>query len=177
MTDETFLKLKEEYLESILEATKQSGGLPTHFTLFATQKKETDQKVAVINLTIPTEFFDSDEGKETVVDKIIPLIANKVNREFEVHAIAWVSEAWLREASKDDKIQDYRSLPIKKEVLIISIESEKASESFLYNVARNGHIVNEEGNLIDNIELTKLDVVPDSTTGRFTGLLKHFTKK
>ena len=175
MTDEVLENLTSEYLELIVRQTKDTGGLPNHITLFATHKApERENKSALIFLAMDSELMDSSEGKDIIVDVVIPKVAERVKKDYVVYGLAWASEAWLRESSLDKKIEDYQQLPIKKEVLIVSIETTQKSESHLYDLVRNGHVVNDEGNFIDNIELTKLDIVPDSTAGRFTGLLKNF---
>lgn len=178
ITMEKFDQLKADYLEMIVQGTKDAGGLPPHFTIFATNKDE-EKTQAIIHVPIPDSLL-TEQGKESFVTSMLPQISKKVKEKFTVFAVAWASEAWLRTADKDAKIDDnWKDLPIKKEVIIVHIESIIKKECNIYEMIRNGHKVDEDGNLIDNISLTLL---PDMdamahASGRFTDLLKSFLEE
>ena len=98
-----------------------------------------------------------------------------VKKKFEVYAIAWAAEAWMRKADKDFKItdQNYKELP-KTEVLFVSIESENKAESYIYEINRVGMRVGEDGDICDDINLKEITEFgqPEKTAGRFAGLYK-----
>jgi len=169
--------LKDEYINHITEYVKQAGGLFPHISIFAEPKDKKDDKPALIHIPIPDEYIENEESKDEFVDEILPKIAKEVNQMFNVYGIAWSSEAWMRTANKDSDIQDYKSLP-KKEVIFINIESIDKSECVMYNIKRFGKQVNSDGDLIDNIELTKsrMSGGVQNVGGRFSGLLKYFKK-
>lgn len=180
MTNEQYLTLKEEYVNHIKTFVTQSGGLLPHLTVFADLKEPKDkeeEKPAIIHIPIPSEYMEDDAGKDKFIKKVAPDLFKAINKEFIPNSIAWASEAWLREADKDFDIknEDWKKLPIKKEVIILTIESENKTEAILFTVKREGKQVNSDGELIDNIVLTEDenqlgDAGPIG--GRFTGLFK-----
>ena len=178
ITMEKFEQLKADYLEMIVQGTMDAGGLPPHFTIFATNKDE-EKAQAIIHVPIPDSLLTED-GKESFVTSMLPQISKKVKEKFTVFAVAWASEAWMRTGEKGKPVDDnWKDLPIKKEVVIVHIESIIKKECSIYEMVRSGHKVDEDGNMIDNISLTLL---PDmdamsQATGRFTDLLKSFLEE
>ena len=68
-----------------------------------------------------------------------------------------------------------KELPVKNEVLIITIDKgEGKTSTLIYKMNRTGMKVNEEGNMIDQVELEvyKENEQLTSGDGRFTGLFK-----
>ncbi len=179
MTKEHFETLKEEYIEHITEYVKDTGGLFPHISIFAEHKDKSDTKPALIHVPISDEFMETDKGKDLFVDEMLPMVAKKVVEDFKVYAIAWSSEAWMRMADKDDDITDWKALPIKKEVIFITIETlDEKTDSVMYEINRKGQQVNSDGELTDHIELTKSEMSGlGSVGGRFSGLLKHFKQR
>lgn len=176
LTLEKFTKLKDNYLEMVISGTKDAGGLPPHLTLFGHEKSD-EEKQAIIHVPI-TDDLMTTEGKTKLFDVVIPLLAEQVSEKFKIYALAWSSEAWVREANKDQKVINWKELPIKKEVIIINFESTVKNECVIYEMKRDGHKVSETGDLIDNIELVEYPSRPEegSQGGNLTGLLKHFLK-
>jgi hypothetical protein len=78
-------------------------------------------------------------------------------------------------------MNDWKSIPIKAEILIVSIDSEDYKETLIKEIVRKGKQVNEDGHLVDQIELKDMpgydDTPMHAATGRFTDLYKKFTKK
>lgn len=176
-TNEDFADLKEKYLETLVSGTIEAGGLPPHLTLFGNHKEETEtEKAAIIHIPIPDKFMQSEDGKDEFIDKLIPMISEKVKEKFVINAVAWASEAWFREQPKGEPVpENYKDLPIKKEIIMVNIESILGSSLTVYEMIRNGQKVNSDGELIDNVELVIIDTdAPESVGGRFTGLLKLF---
>lgn len=180
MTQEKYESLKTSYVEFITRIIKDHGGLSPAVTILGIRKD--DQQNAVIHIPIPEFLMNSEKGKDEFVDDVIPKLAKKVNEEFEVKAVAWASEAWLRSVSKDEKTgeatvpDDWKSLP-KKEVLFITIESDNKYDATVMEMIRKGQQVNAEGQLTDHIELVPLPDFenPEKMEGRFSGLYKKFT--
>lgn len=180
MTPEDFEELKEEYLDHIKSQLSEEGGLIPHFTVFADmlEKDEDsdDDRKAVIHLMVPSDLIDTDEGKDIIVEEILPKMMTKIKSKFIVHGIAWASEAWMRIADKDFDVtkQDFRSIKTKKEVLFVSIETKDASEAFVYEIKRAGKQVNADGDLVDKVDLIEMPDIKDlsSSEGRLSGLFK-----
>jgi hypothetical protein len=65
-------------------------------------------------------------------------------------------------------------LDTKKEIIMICIESDRQSESIIYEIKRKGKQVNADGNLVDVISLEQQfeNETPPKTEGRFAGLFK-----
>lgn len=180
MTDKDYQEMKKEYLEMVKKIMTDTGGLAPHITVLGVRKE--DGYNSIVHIPIDSKFMKDEDAKDRFVDKMIPEIAEKISEEFQINAVAWASEAWMRVA--DAKTADpattlanWKSLPIKKEVLIITVESDKHNESNIYEIVRNGKQVNSDGRLIDNINLVQLDFENAATAeGRFTGLYKKFTE-
>jgi len=112
---------------------------------------------------------------------VLPKVFKELKKRFIPHGIAWAAEAWMRVADKNfnSSKDDWKSIPIRKEVIMISIESEDGNEFFMYEIKRSGKQVNSDGEFVDIVELERFDdeVIkksPEQITGRFTGLFKKF---
>ena len=181
MTPEEFEELKEEYLDHIKSQLSEEGGLIPHFTVFADMLEkndddENDNRKSVIHLVVPADLVDTDEGKDIIVEEILPKMMVKIKKQFVPHGIAWASEAWMRIADKDFDVtkQDFRSIKTKKEVLFISMETRETSEAFVYEIKREGKQVNPDGELVDKVDLIEMPDIKDlsSSEGRLSGLFK-----
>jgi hypothetical protein len=181
MTQDQFNVLKEEFISNIKEYVIQNGGIFPHVSVFANAKKlknEEETKPALIHIPIPDELIIDDEGKDKFVDEIFPEIAKEIKKRFEPKALAWTSEAWVRtiDATKNpnfnDQKENWKNLPIEKEVIIITIESNDDKECVIYDIIRGGKSINTEGELVDTIELIELSNLsnPKGVEGRFSGL-------
>jgi len=117
----------------------------------------------------------TDEGKDIFLKEIVPDLFKEIKKKFNPVAIAWASEAWVRTTDKTKEApEDWKLLPIKKEVVIINIESNNSQKVIMYNIERNGQQITSSGNLVDIIILTLIEESPEKITGRFTGLFKKF---
>jgi hypothetical protein len=182
MTKEQYFDLQEDYIQHILDYVKETGGLFPHISILADIKKPTEEekdKPALIHIPIDNEFMEDEESKDKFVDDVLPILFSQVKKKFEPKAVAWASEAWMRVVDKDfdPNVQDWKALPIKKEIIIITIESEYDEHLFVYEIKRLGKQVNSEGEMVDMVELEKLDDEfgkAQKAGGRFSGLLKKF---
>ena len=180
MNEQDYIEIKKSYIEFLTQLMTKNGGLGPSITVMGIHKE--DGKNAVVHVPIPSKFMKTDESKDEFVKDIIPEIAKKVAEDFTTTAVAWASEAWLRVIEKDkattQQLQNWKNLPVKKEVLIISFESNNGTDTWIQEIVRKGKQVNEDGELVDQIELLELPEYADGVTGegRFTGLLKIFTK-
>jgi len=182
MTEEKYIELKDTYLKNIKRYMTEEGGLFSHISVFA-EKLECNEdddeasKNAIIHIPLPDKIANSDEGKEYFVTKMLPEIASSLKESFITTGVAWASEAWLRSSHIDDKQpENWKDMPIKKEVLMVSMESEFGNETSVYEIVRSGMKVTEEG-LSDTIELIKDEELSGENLnfeGRFTGLYKKF---
>jgi hypothetical protein len=179
MNKEEFDKLKEDYINNILDYVKSEGGLFAHISIFAKEKENSNEKPALIHVPLSDNIMEDDEGKDLFIEKILPRLAETITEKFNVFGVAWSSEAWMRVANKEEEVEDFSLLPIDKEVIFITIESvNHDAECIMYEINRNGVSVNEDGDLVDVISLTKSDI--DNTvkmSGRFSNLLKYFKKE
>ena len=180
MTLEEYQDLKQYYLEKTKQYLVEEGNVPPHLTLFGNHIAE--DKAAIVHIPIPDKFLQDDSAKDAFVDTIIPQLVKEVVKKFQITAVAWVSEAWMRVGSKSDSDKDLMNSPIKKEVLIFSIEGKYGEQLTIYEMKRSGMEVTESGSMIDHIDLVECTEVsssnPDvsSGDGRFQGLYKKFTE-
>jgi hypothetical protein len=171
--NEHFNDMKEYYLNYTKESLIKDGYIVPSFAIFA--YKTSDNFPAMIQMPIPGSFLESDESKENFINNVFPLMAEQVRKEFKPFAILWSSEAYFRETSADFDLEknDFRDIPIKKEILIITIDTAENNEVKLYDIKRNGMTVNNEG-LVDSIEISVMEEEVNSSdfSGRFSNLYK-----
>jgi hypothetical protein len=185
MNTEQFNSLKEDYINSIKRYMTEEGELHPHISLFGEikpeselyKKVEDEKKPALIHIPLSSEYMDSPESKERFVNKIFPQMANEIKQDFKVDAIAWATESWMRVVEKGQEVpENWREIPIKKEVVLITIEFKDSCESIIFDIKRDGKQITDSGELVDKIELTLCNDLNNSTNigGRFSGLFKNF---
>lgn len=183
MTEKQYIDLKNTYLGNIQKYMKQEGGMFSHISIFAeplnVNEEEIDpERTAIIHIPIPEKMANSENGKEYFISKMIPEIADTIKQQFNTVGVVWASEAWLRVANKSEesKLDNWKDMPIKKEVLMIAIESKFGNEALVYEIVRKGMQVTEDG-LSDTIELIKDEQLSGNDLplqGRFAGLYQKF---
>lgn len=177
MTDQQFIEIKDEYLQNMKEMLLESGNIQPTVTIIADHLEE--NKPAIVHIPLPAKIANSDDGKQMFVDKMIPEIAVKLKDRFNIYAVAWASEAWMREADVDDfdpEVDDYKKIPIKKEILILTVDTGDNVESHVYEIIRLS--VSPTGDLVEDIELRDMPELNNQFTeqeGRFSNLYKKFT--
>lgn len=184
MTSDQYKLLKEDYIEHIKEYVTENGSLFPHLTIFADVKEPKpgeEDKPALIHVPIPNEFMENDEMKDRFVDEVVPDLFKNINKQFIPKGIGWAAEAWMRIADKnfDPANDNWKKIPIRKEVIMINIESDEPTESIIYEIKRTGKQINADGDLVDIIELEeqfKEESFPTTAGGRFTGLFKKLKK-
>lgn len=184
MDQEHFQTLKEHYLDMITKIISDTGSLSPSFTVLG--KDRTDGKTALCLVPIEPKFMKDEESKDYFIDVVVPEISEKIQEMFEIHAVGWAAEAWMRVAKAEDtSIQqlkkDWKNLPVKAEVVIVTIDSDEHKETTIKEIVRKGKQVNADGELIDHVELKDMpgytEMPSHAAEGRFTDLYKKFTKK
>jgi hypothetical protein len=175
MTKEEFKEIKEYYIESTKENLLKHGTIEPVITIMGNLKD--NNTPSALQIVLPEEVANSDENKQLFVDQVIPKLAVEVREKFTIQAVGWSSEAWLREIPKDEfNVEDYKKIPIKREILIITIDTAKESECYAYEIVRMS--VSPNGDLVENVELVELPDVASSASnsqGRFNNLYRKFT--
>lgn len=172
MTEEQHDELIEAYIDNIKKYMNETGSLFAHISFFAENE---ENESSIIHTPIPGEFLKSEESKDEFVDQIIPGIFEKLKEKFKPIGMAWASEAWMRVVD-NDQLENYDSLydiPIKKEVVCISIDTDYKSYTSIYEIIRKGKQINSEGELTDEINLELINEnANDAQSGRFVNLYK-----
>ena len=177
MTEEQFIEIKDEHLNNMKRALLEEGNIQPIITVFGQDLEE--NKSAVVHIPLPEKIANSDEGKQMFMDHIVPEISKKLKEKFEIYAVGWASEAWMRESHIDDynpEVDDYKKLPIKKEILILTIDREANTESYVYEIIRMS--VSPTGDIVEDIELREMPELSKNygtSEGRFSNLYKKFT--
>jgi hypothetical protein len=179
MTKEEYNSMKDGYYEMVTKMLTDFGGLGPSITILGIHKE--DGKNAIVHIAIEGKYMKDEDSKDEFVDVIIPQVAERVRQEFDIKAVVWASEAWLRVFDKSataEQIRNWKSFPVKKEVLIFVIDSEQQSETIIKEIVRKGKQVNEDGELTDHIELVDMPDYEQGVTGegRFSNLYKKFTE-
>lgn len=177
MTEEQFEEIKEVYINHLKDFISEIGGLNPQLTILAEHIEEEEKIPAIIHIPIPDKYIENEDSKDEFINELLPELIIEVKKKFIPVGVAWASEAWMRIAGSDFDIdkENWKEIPIKKEVVIVSIETDDKTECILYDIVRQGKKVTENGDLIDNIELKLSEESSPSTVGgRFTGLYKLF---
>lgn len=167
-----------DYIKLVTMMMVSNGGVTPHLTILGIDK--TEQKNAVVYVPIESKHLASESSKDRFINVVIPDIAKGIKEKVEISAVIWASEAWMREADATvgNPLKNWKDLPIKKEVLIMSVDAGYESTTMVYEIKRNGKQVNEFGNLVDSVELVEMPELNDAQAGaegRFTELYKKFT--
>lgn len=174
MTKEEFKEIKEYYIESTKETLLKHGNIGPVITIMGNLKD--NNTPSALQIVLPEEVANSDESKQLFVDKVIPKLAVEVREKFTIDAVGWSSEAWLREVPKDEfDPKTYKEIPIKREILIITIDTAEGSECYTYEIVRMS--VSPNGDLVENIELIELPTLGmqvSNSEGRFNDLYRKF---
>ena len=153
MEEVRYQEMKNEYIKNIIEHMTETGDMFTHIALFGT-KKDLDNKEGIIHIPISSDFLKSAESKNIFFTDVAPTIAKKLKEEFEIYSSCFTSEAWIRKGSKDDDFDEVMSKAVKEEVLVIIYFTQKDGiRTEIYDVERVGKKVNEDGELVDIVNL------------------------
>ena len=179
MTKEEYSSLKENYIEHLTSMMSEMGGIPAHITVFADHLDPEDSvKPALVHIAIPPEYMESEDSKDEFVDEKLPIAFKAMKKKFKPFCITWAAEAWVRIAGADFDVdkQNWKAIPIKKEVVIVSMETEDTTETIIYNIHRNGKQVTKDGDLVDSVTLELDEDLNQggAAGGRFTGLFRTF---
>lgn len=181
MTEEKFIELKNSHIDDIKKFVQKYGGFSPMITIFADQlepQEGEEDKPAVIHIPIPPDYMANNEGKEEFLTNVLPEIFKTIKEKFVPECVIWTAEAWIRKAKrKVDNVEDINDIPISGEALIISTERKDSTKEFnVYNIKRVGQQVNDDGELVDQIELEEDQIDPgdESVQGRFSNLFKKF---
>lgn len=180
MTSPDYEEIREIFIEQAKHFIENAGQMIAHITVYANHKNiennDDSGKPSIIHIPIPPDSLKSEESKDEFIHDIMPGVAKEIRKKFDTQAVGWASEAWLRTAHKDDPdLDNWKDMPIKKEVLILILEAEGKSECIVYEMKRNGQKVNSDGDLIDDIQLEELKEMTGAggeMAGRFFGLYK-----
>ena len=178
MTEENYQEIREIFIGQAKSFIENAGQMLAHITVYANHKdvenSDDSGKPSIIHIPIPPSFLESEESKDEFIDEVMPGVAKEIRKKFDTQAVGWASEAWLRTAHKDDPgLDNWKDMPIKKEVLILILEAENKTECIVYEMKRNGQKVNSDGDLVDDIQLEELKDMTGSggqMAGRFFGL-------
>ena len=180
MTKQTFKDIKKEYIQSLKDYILEEGGIFPHLTFFGEKLDEIDCPASIISVPLSSDFVESDKAKDLFIKDVFPKLCKTLKVKFNIVGVAWSSEAWMRVANKQEEIEDYTSIPVKEEVLIINIESEFENNLEIYTIKRKGLQVTQDGEMSEKVQLIKKQgtssMIP-SMKGRFAGLYEKLKKE
>jgi hypothetical protein len=168
---ETIRIFKEEHMANLKKLMYHKGELiPMVCVLIHDTMVD---KVAVVVAPVVGDF--SETAKDTVVEKVIPQIFKRLKEEEKIPlCFSFSSEAWLRKMEGDVLPKNWKSLD-KTEIMITTFETKTGSEIVCKTMHRIGQAINEEGELIERIELQDMDTKQAEVTGgRFVNIFKKF---
>ena len=126
-------------------------------------------------------MMNSDEGKDTFVEKVIPQLNQELKeRRFNVQVVCFVSEIWKRQTDEKgyDMVEDYKEIPVTGEGVIIIIEDKNNCSTSFYNTVREDMKVDNEKGFSSKATLvfeSENNVPTGTSVGRFANLYEKFT--
>lgn len=174
MDQELIEDYKKELFENITWELTEEGKVST-FVQIVGEKEGIDKPVIVHIVTA----FANDEEKEFFVEQAIPDICkrlkkNKITPSF----VVFVSECWVTVINKKTEEQQ------KNEIVLVTVSSKDGDELEAYDIVRHPYEINEKGDLVSKVELSKNDDLVSidkddesvQVQGRFTNLYAQFMK-
>lgn len=171
-------KFKEHHLKIITEMFIEYGSMNPIVTVL--NYIESTNDYMSIGILVPGELMRSNEGKDIFAETVPNILKAIANKGCIPLCMSWSSEAWIRKAStkektKEDVLKEYDSLP-KEEAIVTFFESADGCSIDCQLISRTGKTVNPDGDLVDQIELTR-DELSDTSAeveGRFANLFKTY---
>lgn len=164
---------KVETLNLIHKLTAKTGGLPPVIVVLVKNLKKAEDKgkTGAIVCPIPPEYFDNEESKHELAQKILPKVFKELeNQGLELLCCSWSSEAWVRKVDKKQEIEgNWRDLPKKEAIVTIFETAEGDSNVEIHYMHREGKISDENGELIDCIRLEKQESDDEDTSSKTSG--------
>ena len=181
MEDSKLETVIDNYLESVCSDIKEMGGLNPQISFIADHIDPDEDTYAIVHVPIPPELMKTDESKEFLLSNVLPKIIEKAQEKFVIMGVCFSSEAWVRKTVDKSNLPDnWKDLPIEKEIVIITVQTQKLDLTKIYDIDRTGKVINEEGDLIDDITLTlNTDMSNDdksSSGGVFSNLYHRYIK-
>lgn len=157
-------KLKEDYVNFVKETIQETGELYPSFTIFCQLKEEIDEEtgdkvLGMVHIPVPSKFMENASSKEELVSEVLPKIFKEIKKQFVPHAIAWSSEVWVKKVSKEEAKTEEEAFLIaekkvnREEAVFINVQSADDNEVLVYTIERIGKQINNDGDLVDKIEL------------------------
>jgi hypothetical protein len=180
-------KLKDDYVNFVKETIQETGELYPSFTIFCQLKEVIDEEtgdkaLGMVHIPVPTKFMENGETKDELVTSVLPKIFKEIKQKFIPYALAWSSEVWVKKVSKDEANSEEEALKIaqskvnREEAVFINVQSENDNEVLVFTIQRNGKQINNDGDLVDKIDLIASDEFGDQLAsnkqigGRFSNL-------
>lgn len=154
--NEVIQVFKEEHLQNIKTLMYKKGELLPMICILVYDNK-TDKPAVIVTPVLGN--FD-ELGKETAISELIlPKIFDRLRDEDKKPlCFSFSTEAWLRKVDdKENPPADWKSLE-KIETVLTTFETKDGSEVVCCTMNRLGKSINEDGELVDRIELTELDM-------------------
>lgn len=165
---EDFIKLSEK---SAIKFLKEEENISPFLTILT---REDEDVLGHHHIPIPPMFMEGESGKDFVRHILIKGLKEKLKEEGkEILCVNWVSEGWMYVGKKgEDNIENYRELP-RKEVLLMTFDSEDQQIISTYEIKRSGWKVGKKG-LDNGVELIPIDKELKGTSrgGRFGNLFE-----
>ena len=156
---------------SAVELLKQQENISPFLTILT---REDEEQYGHHHIPIPPMFMEGDSGKDFIRNILIQGLKNKLREDGkEILCVNWVSEGWMYVGKKDeDVVENYRDLP-RKEILLMTFDSEDEQIISTYEIKRNGYNVGEEGfnNGVELVPIEK-DFKGGQRSGRFGNLFE-----
>lgn len=160
--------LNDEFRELMEKSIVDDGEILPTIGIIAEKINETDEKARdhLMICPLPSSLLKSDDTKLFLMEDILPKIGQQLLKgDFTLVGCVFAYLGMVRTISKEDveklnkrdediTLEDMKDVK-PKEILFFHYESDEDNMITAFNVSRKGKAVNEAGELIDIVKLTK----------------------
>ena len=172
-------KFKEYVIQQINENVIEHNNIDPAIHILCDDPKEKSPLIALV--PIPNEFLADDRTKDRLTEILIPQILEHIHGEgIKILCFSLITEGWSYEIKgkkpeSNEEYQEAKKTAEKKEMVLISFETEKESDTRMFY--KMGTKKNAEGEYIEGTWLKPFLEGNGTVEGRFSNLFRKFIKQ
>lgn len=163
-------------LDIIKNFIANEGDIFPHVTVFGKRIDSEEEAVSVIKIPFTKEVFKM--GEERFIQEVLPKIGKKIKQDFDIYGVSFSSMAKMSimKVNKDTLEEEGKT---ETEVVVISFEFDDVELPTLrvFEVKKTGQKVTEDGEIVDDIELTYNKEISEHASESMEGAMVGLYKK
>lgn len=169
--NEIIKEFKEDHLNTMTKTFKETGYIMPTIAMLTIDSSD---KTGIVLAPIDISGKDTRLGKEDLLEIILPKLKEEIDKKnLEVVCFSFSTEAYMKKLSLDKDLSKKDPKELMKlvekleseDTLVIMFETNTNVNKYVYNIIKDGKVINSEGDLIDKFDLTDFrDLEENSTT-------------